>query len=186
MLVSTPAFVNSTKLRDSIQIVKTLLDIWDTHFTNCAGMWILHTPMVSCHFQVNRFPLISSFEPQNEVDDFDDTEGEVDADDEWADSQSSQNEDSDCDAGSDAEDSVGEDSICVESHEQQAPQVDQESMDSGHTGTNHGTDLEPRTANDHLKGGGFIHRIFGALRHGLVVEADPDNIDSDPISPFLI
>ncbi|KAJ7710245.1 hypothetical protein B0H16DRAFT_644080 [Mycena metata] len=120
--------------------------------------------------------------PFAHVDDFDDTE---DADDEWADAQSSQNEDSDCDVGSDAEDGVGKDSICVESHEQQAPQGDQWSMD-GYTGTKHREDLEPQAANNPSTGGGFIHRIFRALRHSLVVEVDSANIDSDPISPFLV
>ncbi|KAJ7745141.1 hypothetical protein B0H16DRAFT_1889505 [Mycena metata] len=61
-----------------------------------------------------------------------------------------------------------------------------QSMDSGYTDTKHQVNLEPQTANDPRTGGGFIHRIFGVLQHTLVVEVDSDNIDTDPISPFLV
>ncbi|KAJ7037068.1 hypothetical protein C8F04DRAFT_1093491 [Mycena alexandri] len=120
--------------------------------------------------------------------------------DEWADAKSSLHE-SGCDEGSDAEDGVGEDSICVEQPgklsqvhclhvltQASAPQVDEESMDSRYTdtGTNREANLEPQTANDPQTGGGFIHRIFGALRHNLVKEVDWDNIDTEPVSPFLV
>ncbi|KAJ7706601.1 hypothetical protein B0H16DRAFT_1746865 [Mycena metata] len=126
--------------------------------------------------------------PFAHVDDFheaEETPGHTDTDDEWPDAQSSTHEDFGCDEGPDAEGGVREDSIGVE---QPAAQVNQESIDSdcGYTGTKHQANLEPQTANDPRTGGGFIHRIFGALRQSLVVEADSDNIDSDPISPFLV
>ncbi|KAJ7735462.1 hypothetical protein B0H16DRAFT_128926 [Mycena metata] len=126
--------------------------------------------------------------PFTHVDNFyeaEETVEDTDTEDEWADAQSSLHEDSDCDEGSDTEDGVGEARTCVEP-QASAPQVDQEPMDGRCNSINYETDLKPHPATDRAPGGGFIHSIFGALRHSLAVEVDSDNIDSDPISPFLV
>ncbi|KAJ7034612.1 hypothetical protein C8F04DRAFT_1234218 [Mycena alexandri] len=146
-------------------------------------------------FLGNHFPLISSFEPRNELDE-EVANDEVDADNEWADTKSALHEDG-CrtrtlslsrllmlqpqlgDERSNAEDGdVGKDTIFER-------RGDQELRDGGYTdtSTNHEADCHPQTAS-RPTGGSFIHHIFGALRHGLFVEAD--NIDTNPISPFPV
>ncbi|KAJ7775403.1 hypothetical protein B0H16DRAFT_1756734 [Mycena metata] len=66
----------------------------------------------------------------------------------------------------------------------QPRKVQQEQMGHNSSSMDQGMHTTPQIANEHTTAGGFIRRFFRRLERGLVTETD--NVDSDPISPFLI
>ncbi|KAJ7044392.1 hypothetical protein C8F04DRAFT_1250350 [Mycena alexandri] len=108
-------------------------------------------------------------------------------DDKWANPQSSLHEDCGCDGlmeESCAEDDMGEVSVCAESHGHRAPEVPQEPSGRNSSGTAQETHTDLQIPHERATGGGFFYRISWGLQQALVTENE--NVDTDPISPFLI
>ncbi|KAJ7732531.1 hypothetical protein B0H16DRAFT_176050 [Mycena metata] len=118
---------------------------------------------------------------EDEEDWLDNSTNGGETEDEWEDAQSSVEVEQDGDKSTENSDTNEDErllNLSTEPREQNTAEACQEPA--------HGVDQDPNPAKSGVLGTGigFIHRIIGGFQRGLVAESE--DLDTDPISPFLI